>query len=138
MTPKAAVPQAPLPASTPQKTQSALERLRHIAAGSAQGDVQGDTDVAQESDRYGSELHACLKRNFDFAGPKPEGRTAQVTIRIQANGQFIGSQITQSSGLPAVDTAVIGAARRCGRISPPPAALRALVRNEGYTVDFTP
>ena len=148
-TPVAAVP-APVPVQAPTAQQRAaamgrvsrsLDRLRRQVDGQADGDAAGDTDLAQEGDKWASEVASCFKRNFAVEG-LDANRLAHLSVplqlRVQANGKIVGWTIVNekgqpaSSGYPALDVGVGRAIQRCGKVSPLPEYWRRKVRAQGF------
>ena len=133
--------QAQARAQSRSQAESALARLKREAAGAVDGDVAGESDLAEEGDRYLAEVQRCLHAHYEILGldsSQTQGLHALVVVRIQADGRIFDHRIAQSSGLSAFDQAVSRAVLGCGRVSPPPAHLQRDARKEGIGIDFTP
>lgn len=128
-------------AASLSRVNKSLERLRRKVDGQATGAANGETDIAQEGDRWGTEVRTCVQKNYTIEGTDPSrtaGRAAVVIVRVEANGRIFDYTIKESSGLAAFDAAVGRAVRRCGQVSAPPAPIRARVRREGVEINFRP
>ena len=124
------------------KTQSALERLRKIAAGAPDGDEAGDSDTAEAGERYYALVKQCTQDHWVLPqGISPAllaGRKGLVLLRIDANGKIINYRITQKSGLQAYDSAMEYAVSLCKKVPPPPPPLRQGLRTAGIEINFEP
>lgn len=116
------------------------QRLRELA-GEADGSAEGSSDTAVEGNAYLTLVHACISQHYVIEGTDPALlRTKEVTVvvHIDADGRFSRYRVEGSSGVASFDQAVLRAVQRCGRVSPPPAALRKRVFREGLEVVYTP
>lgn len=141
----AAVPSASAEQAARSKSQSdtraALQRLRQHAIGEVDGSVDGDADVAEQGDRYAAEIYRCVKANYVIEGIEAQavvGKRALVLLFVQGDGRIASHRLVEGSGLVAFDQAVSRAVRKCGKVSPPPAAWRARLRKEGMEIEFKP
>jgi TonB family protein len=119
----------------------ALERLKTAVDGQQDGSEQGDSDTAVLGNAYTTEVSRCLQAHYVIEGynaDKVSGLQAQVILHIDSEGRIIRYKLEKSSGLMAFDQAVGRAVSRCGKISPPPAALRNQVRKDGIEILFKP
>jgi colicin import membrane protein/protein TonB len=141
-TPKVAPPKdaTPVPSAKERlkqlsKVSDALSRLKSEAEepeGEEDGSVHGTVAKALVQNKFASEIYACMKANYSLEGISPAlvaSRKATVVVRIDAKGQITDADIEQSSGLDRFDQNVLRAARRCGKVSPPPADLREDARS---------
>ena len=128
------------------KMSNALERLKKAAApaGDPEGSPEGEvSDISQAilGNKVASEVYRCIKRHWDVLGLAPQqvaGRTANVHLRINAEGRVLDAAIAQGSGLERFDAAVLRAVKMCGKISPPPKEILDRVRDDGFEVVFQP
>ena len=124
------------------KTQSALERLRKIAAGAPDGDEAGDADSAEAGERYYALVKQCTQDHWVLPqGLSPAllaGRKGLVLLRIDPTGKIINYRITQKSGLQAYDSAMEYAVSLCKKVPPPPPELRQGLRTAGIEINFEP
>ncbi len=127
------------------RVHQALERLKGDVVGEKDGAVEGDSDVSVEGNAYLSEVERCIRGHYAIEGYTAEklqalqAQTTQadVVIFIDSGGKITRFNIKKSSGPSAFDQAVSRAVTRCGKVSPPPAAMRALVR-AGVEIVFKP
>ncbi len=128
---------------------SALDRLKQKAVeeepeGSPEGVADGevsDAKLAVLGNLFVTEVLKCLKQHWSIEGVEParvRGLKATIALRVDASGKLLDESIEKSSGMAAFDRAVTQAVRRCGKVSPPPAELREVVRKDGFEVEFTP
>lgn len=139
--PQAAAPTAKERAKASSNFKNALAKMKRSVDGQADGSVNGETDVAQEGDKYASEINTCLQNHYVIRGVDAErakDRSADVQLWIARDGRITGHKITKTSGLSAMDQAVSIAVQGCGRVSAPPTALRDKIRTYGVTLTFTP
>lgn len=123
------------------KVTQALDRLRRQTDGRADGSTMGEVDIAQEGDAFATAVKTCLERNYVIEGADParvRGLTAQVVLRIQADGTIMGFHLARASGVKAFDDAVARAVKRCQKTVPPPPAWRRVVGQEGIEIEFHP
>lgn len=143
-----AVPK-PAPKAKPESgVSNALARLRKRSrkdastAGAADGSTAGTvSDVGKRliGHRYLSEIHACVQQHYSIDGVarvKSRGLQAEVRLHVNAAGKFTRVAIAQSSGLGAMDRAVLKAVQRCKQVSPPHREIRQSVLKEGVLVVF--
>ncbi len=123
---------------------SALDRLRNLPTEEAEGDPEGseagDALVAALGSKFATEIERCMKRNYQIRGTNKdaaEGFSANILIRVNANGTFKDWKLLKKSGLLALDRAVLRAASLCGKVSPPDARVRREAR-DGVEVHFQP
>jgi TonB family protein len=155
--PSKTIPTVPVPQKTPipsaqdrikniNQVSKALERVQKNsqAYGSPDGSADGttsDASLAMLGHKYGAEVHRCIQKHYALMGLNPtqvQGKTATVLIKIRRDGSLGTSQLLESSGLPAFDSAVQRAVRLCGKVSPPPEELRETVLQDGLEIVFQP
>ncbi len=109
--------------------------------GQLDGDVNGDAAKA-EGERYFALLVMAIKRRYDVPNTIPEAERirlkALVRIKIGAGGELIEKSLSTSSGNALYDDAVLSAINKAAPFSPPPPHLRAALKGEGQTFEFTP
>lgn len=131
-------------ASALARLSNALDRVRTVAEGSPDGVPEGEvSDVTRAilGNKYKTEVYRCMKANFSVEGLNPArvaGKRATVQLRVKLDGTLFDTRMSQSSGLPRLDQAVLASVRRCGKISPPPVELRRIVTQTGIVIHFSP
>lgn len=127
------------------KVASALDRLKQHdeeePEGREDGTPSGDAKEAIVGNKFATEVYNCLKANWAVEGldeSRVRNKKAAIVVRVASDGRFIESEITDSSGVPNFDQAVIRAVKRCGKVSPPDPVIRDAVKSDGIEVVFTP
>jgi TonB family protein len=109
--------------------------------GEEDGDPNGDS-AKQEGEKYFGVINAAVRRNYDVSNTIPESErirlTADVLIRLDANGQLLEVSLTHSSGNDVFDGAVVGAIKKAAPFGPPPPHLKDTLKNKGVPLRFRP
>lgn len=92
-------------------------------AGNAQGGGASRQAAADAASLWGAQVGACIQRRASLPRNVRQGGRVTLDVTIARNGQIQGIGISGSSGIPAVDQAVLTAAQRAGRCPAAPAAL---------------
>jgi len=127
---------------------NALERLKKQTPVDAEGHPEGVADGEVRSlaqaiagQKFATEVVRCMKANYAIEGIEPSrvrDKSAQVLVRVAADGRIIHAELQRTSGLEAFDRAVDRAVARCGKVSPPPPELATDVERNGVEVVFQP
>lgn len=141
--PKDATPSAKDRLSQLSKVQSALDRLKSQdePEGREDGSQYGTAAKALAGNKLASEVYACMKAHWDLLGMSPAqaaGKSTKLAVNVQKDGRLTDFEITKSSGDQRFDSAVKGAAQKCGRVSPPPDQIAEQARKDGFELTFTP
>lgn len=111
-------------------------------AGAADGDVNGDSDTADESERYFGILSSRIKRNYDVSSAIADAERvrlqATIIIYVDAQGDVIKTEWQQKSGNALFDSAVASAVQKAGPFPPPPQFLADDLRKAGVALKFRP
>jgi len=132
-------------------TSRALSRLKAFGSttddepegdpdGVAEGDVS-DAALAIMGNRYVTEIYRCLKKYYAIEGINPTkvmGREVEVSVRVDGTGRLLDAKLLKPSGLKAFDRGVMRSVQQCGKISPPPEALKQEVAGDGLVIVFRP
>jgi len=125
-------------ASMLAKVEKQVQRERW---GDPNGDAEGDSDEANEGERYAALLTRALKANYRLPDTIPDAERmrlrAQLTIWIEADGTIGRWRFDKPSGNPTFDAA-LERALRATRAPPPPDEERERDRTQGVRVSFEP
>ncbi len=109
--------------------------------GDENGDENGDS-AKQEGERYFGVISSAVRRHYDVSNTIPESErirlTADVLIRLDAEGHLIDVSLTHSSGNDVFDGAVLGAVKKAAPFGPPPPHLKDTLKNKGVPLRFRP
>ena len=92
-------------------------------AGNAQGGGASRQAAADAASLWGAQVGACIQRRASLPRNVRQGGQVTLDLTIARNGAIQGIGIAGSSGIPAVDQAVLTAAQRARRCPAAPAAL---------------
>lgn len=129
--PKPAKPAAKAPKPAGSQTGGGAAGSR--AAGQGGGTAAGTNGSAQQGSlspgqtrslkaEWGGAIRARIERNRRQAAGGGTGRVV-LELTVSRDGRLLSASVAQSSGLPALDSAALQAARSAGRFPPAPRAL---------------
>lgn len=93
------------------------------ASGNAQGGGVSRQAAADATALWGAQVGACIQRRASLPRNVRQGGLVTLDLRIARNGVIQGMGVAGSSGIAAVDQAVVSAAQRAGRCPAAPAVL---------------
>ncbi|WP_242394524.1 energy transducer TonB [Anaeromyxobacter oryzisoli] len=154
-TPARAPSPAPAPRAAPARTPSAtagsgasvssiLAGARHAQAqeqwGSPDGDPAGDSDSAEEGDRYLAQVRRILQANYRVPATISERDQlhlqGSIVLYIEPDGRISRWRLDRPSGNGAFDAALERTLGETRRLPPPPDAFRQQYRSGGVQVIF--
>ncbi|MBL8957366.1 MAG: TonB family protein [Myxococcaceae bacterium] len=130
----------------PDRKKSLFDALNKTAKpeeleGEEDGDEKGDS-AKQEGERYFGVISSAVRRHYDVSNTIAESErirlTADVLIRLDAEGHLVDVSLTRSSGNDVFDGAVLGAVKKAAPFGPPPPHLKDVLKNKGVPLRFKP
>ena len=111
--------------------------------GDPNGDPEGDSDTAEEGERYFGQILARTRRNYGVTKTIPPQELirlkAMVVLYIGAAGELIKDpEVQVSSGNEQFDQDVIMALRKAAPFGPPPAHLAKDLKTVGVAIEARP
>lgn len=96
-------------------------------------------EVTAAARDYAAAVHRCATSGYATPANHADATKASVVrIKVGADGKFEETGLTQSSGVAAVDDAVLAALRSCSGKVAPPEAQRAALQRDGLELAFRP
>jgi TonB family protein len=86
---------------------------------------------------YKGEIKRIIEGNFIWVRPREE-RKAEVTFRIDGNGNILDPSVSKSSGDPSFDSAALRAIRKSSPLPPPPGEIASDLVGERFVLNFDP
>ena len=145
-----APPEAPRP-ETPKIAKDlkrALDRARKLEAlaepepdeGQLNGSATGTANEATLGDAYATAIHDAIQRNWTVpsglvSDTELRRLTAEVRIRVGADGSITDSRLLHPSGNSYFDDSCMAAITATRKVPPPPPAVRKLAAR-GFAMDF--
>lgn len=138
-------PKATSDKAQPDRKQSLFDALNKTAKEDLEGDENGDPNgdsAKQEGERYFGIISSAVRRQYDVSNTIPESErlrlTADVLIRLDAEGHLLETSLMKSSGNDVFDGAVLGAIKKAAPFGPPPPHLKETLKNKGVPLRFKP
>ena len=116
-------PQPRRASQTAQAQGQGGEAQTRRASGNAQGGGASRQATADATALWGAQVGACIQRRGSLPRNVRQGGLVTLDLRIARNGVIQGVGVAGSSGIAAVDQAVLSAAQRAGRCPAAPAVL---------------
>jgi TonB family protein len=130
----------------PDKRKSLFDALNKASKaddpeGEENGDPKGDS-AKQEGERYYGIIKSAVRRFYDVTNTIAESErirlSADVIIRLDAEGGLIDVRLAKPSDNAQFNEAVITAVKKAAPFGPPPPALKGPLKKDGVQLRFTP
>jgi TonB family protein len=125
---------------------NALSRVGEHASeveGDPEGDPQGEVTSLKDAimgNRYLTALRNCVRSHYNIEGVDPsrlQNLTAQVFVKVDADGALHEHKLLKGSGNKHFDRAVLRATKRCNKVEPPPTHMKKQLHTDGVEFEFT-